>query len=114
MLVAAGQRADCTRFKPVLEKIRVPWPGSGRPREKPDSLAAGKAYSNGPCREYPRRLGIRHMIPEAADGQAARLRKGARGGRPPGFDEDRYKKAQPSNGRSIACSGTSAPLQQQP
>ncbi|GHF81809.1 hypothetical protein GCM10017667_07000 [Streptomyces filamentosus] len=83
LLVAAGQRADCTRFKPVLEKIRVPWPGSGRPREKPDSLAAGKAYSNGPCREYPRRLGIRRMIPEAADGQAARLRKGSRGGRPP-------------------------------
>ncbi|MFC9397471.1 hypothetical protein ACFTWS_30550 [Streptomyces sp. NPDC057027] len=29
---------------------------------------------------------------EKTDSQAARLRKGARGGRPPGFDEDRYKK----------------------
>lgn len=32
------------------------------------------------------------MIPEKADSQATRLRKGPRGGRPPGFDEDRYRK----------------------
>ena len=35
---------------------------------------------------------VRHTIPEKTDSQAARLRKGARGGRPPGFDEERYKK----------------------
>ncbi|KPC60203.1 transposase [Streptomyces chattanoogensis] len=58
----------------------------------PDSVAADKAYSNGPCRQYLRRRGIRHTIPEKADSQAAQLRKGSRGGRPPGFDEDRYKK----------------------
>lgn len=92
LIVTAGQRADCTQFKPVLEKIRVPRPGSGRPRKKSDSLAVDKAYSNGPCREYLRRRGIRHTIPEKADSQAARLRTGSRGGRTPGFDEDRYKK----------------------
>ncbi|MFJ7071060.1 transposase [Streptomyces sp. NPDC101115] len=70
----------------------VPRPGLGRPRKKTDSLAADRAYSNGPIREYLRRRGIRHTIPEKTDSQAARLRKGARGGRPPGFDEDRYKK----------------------
>lgn len=59
---------------------------------KPDSVAADKAYSNGPCRDYLRRRGIRHTIPEKTDSQAARLRKGSRGGRPPGFDEERYKK----------------------
>ncbi|OEV01867.1 transposase [Streptomyces qinglanensis] len=91
-MVTGGQRADCTQFSPVLEKIRIPRPGPGRPRNKPDSLAADKAYSNGPCREYLRRRGIRHTIPEKADSEAARLRKGSRGGRPPGFDEDRYKK----------------------
>ncbi|WP_419586930.1 transposase [Streptomyces sp. Qhu-G9] len=58
----------------------------------PDSRAADKAYSNGPCREYLRRRGIRHAIPEKSDSQAARLRKGARGGRAHGFDEGRYKK----------------------
>jgi len=91
-MVTGGQRADCTQFQPVLEKIRVPRPGAGRPRTKPDSLAADKAYSNGPCRDYLRRRGIRHTIPEKTDSQAARLRKGSRGGRPPGFDEERYKK----------------------
>ncbi|WP_328436265.1 IS5 family transposase [Streptomyces sp. NBC_00444] len=92
LIVTPGQRADCTQFKPVLENIRVPRTGLGRPRKKPDSLAADKAYSNGPCREYLRRRGIRHTIPEKADSQAARLRKGSQGGRPPGFDEERYKK----------------------
>lgn len=75
-----------------MEKIRVPRLSRGRPRKKPDSLTADKAYSNGPCREHLRRRGIRHTIPEKADSQAARLRKGSRGGRPAGFDEYRYKK----------------------
>ncbi|MFE3250721.1 IS5 family transposase [Streptomyces sp. NPDC059209] len=92
LTLTPGQRADCTQFKPVLERIRVPRPGPGRPRKKPDSLAADKAYSNGPCREYLRRRSIRHAIPEKTDSQAARLRKGSRGGRPPGFDAERYKK----------------------
>ncbi|KND25907.1 transposase [Streptomyces europaeiscabiei] len=92
LIVTPGQRADCTQFEPVLEKIRVPRPGPGRPRKKPDSVAADKAYSNGPCRDYLRHRGIRHTIPEKTDSQAACLRKGSRGGRPPEFDEDRYKK----------------------
>lgn len=65
---------------------------SGRARNGPESVAADKAYSNGPCRDYLRRRGIRHTIPEKTDSQAARLRKGSRGGRPLGFDEERYKK----------------------
>ncbi|MFF5369746.1 IS5 family transposase [Streptomyces sp. NPDC013187] len=92
LVVTGGQRADCSQFTAVLEKIRVPRLGRGRPRKKPESLAADKAYSNGPCREYLRRRGIQHSIPEKTDSQAARLRKGSRGGRPPGFDEERYKK----------------------
>lgn len=92
LVVTPGQGADCTQFKPVLEKIRVPKLGPGRPRKKPDSVAADKAYSNGPCRGYLWQRGIRHTIPEKTDSQAARLRKGSSGGRPPGFDEERYKK----------------------
>lgn len=92
LIVTPGQRGDCTQSVPALEKIRVPRLGSGRPCRKPNSLAADKAYSNGPCRQYLRRHGIRHTIPKKADSQAARLCKGSRGGRPPGFDEDRYKK----------------------
>ncbi|MEW2400294.1 IS5 family transposase [Streptomyces sp. NPDC046862] len=92
LLVTGGQRADCTHFNAVLERIRVPRIGPGSPRTKPDSLAADMAYSNGPCREYLRRRGIRHIIPETTDSQTARLRTASRGGRPPCFDEDRYKK----------------------
>ncbi|GAP48281.1 transposase [Streptomyces azureus] len=67
---------------------------AARPRltaAQPDSLASDKAYSNGPVREYLRR-GNHHTIPEQTDSQAARLCKGSRGGRSPGFDEDGYKK----------------------
>ncbi|MGW9597521.1 IS5 family transposase [Streptomyces chartreusis] len=92
LIVTPGQRADCTQFKPVLEKIRVPKLGSGRPRKKPGSVAADKAYSNEPIRNYLPCRGIRHTIPEKLDSQTACLRKGSRGGRPPGFDEERYKK----------------------
>ena len=55
-------------------------------------MAADKAYSNSLIRRYLRRRGISHTIPEKSDSQAARRRKGSRGGRPPGFDAERYKK----------------------
>ncbi|MEU8470577.1 transposase [Streptomyces sp. NPDC029006] len=74
LVVTSGQRADCTQFEPVSEKIRAPRTGSGRPRKKPDSLAADKAYSNGPCREYLRRR---------VSGTRFRRRLTARPGRPP-------------------------------
>lgn len=67
LIVTAGQRADCTQFIAVLDKIRVPRTGPGRPRKKPDSLAADKAYSNRPVRECLRSRGIRHTIPEKID-----------------------------------------------
>ena len=38
-----------------------------------------------------RRRGIGHTIPERSDQQAARARRGSRGGRPPGFDPNRYR-----------------------
>jgi transposase len=91
LLITEGQRADCTQFEAVLGKIRVPRP-VGRPRRKPGSVAADKAYSNSLIRRYLRRRGISHTIPEKSDSQAARRRKGSRGGRPPGFDAERYKK----------------------
>lgn len=37
-------------------------------------------------------LALRPASPAEIVCQAARLRKGSRGGRPPGFDEERYKK----------------------
>lgn len=75
-----------------MDKIRVPRAGLGRPRRRPDSLSADKAYSNRAIRAYLRRRGIRHVIPEKKDHKAVRLRRGSHGGRPPGFDKERYKK----------------------
>jgi transposase len=85
------------RPQPALQRLVLdvlPYIGgmAQEPRKQPDSLAADRAYSNGPCRTYLRRRGIRHTIPEKTDSQAARLRKGSRGGRPPAFDEERYRK----------------------
>lgn len=90
LLVTPGRRADCTQFIPVLDKIRVPRVGSGRPRRLPDSVSADRAYSNSKIRTYLRRRGISHAIPEKRDTIAARERRGSRGGRPPGFDTQRY------------------------
>ncbi|WP_420803252.1 IS5 family transposase [Streptomyces spiramyceticus] len=91
LLITPGQRADCTQFERVMDKIHVPRAGRGRPRRTPDSVSADKAYSNRKIRAYLRKRGIRHAIPEKRDHKAARLRRGSRGGRPPGFDKDRYR-----------------------
>lgn len=91
LVLTPGQRADCTQFEPVMDKIRVPRLEAGRPRRLPDSVGADRAYSNSLIRKYLRRRGIRHVIPEKSDSRAARWRRGSDGGRPPGFDESRYK-----------------------
>lgn len=42
LVVTAGQQADTTQFIPVLEKIRVPRPGPGRPRKKAGQRRCGQ------------------------------------------------------------------------
>jgi len=64
--------------------------GVGRPRQRPDSVAADKAYSSRANREALRSRRIRAVIPEPADQIANRKRKGRRGGRPPAFDPTAY------------------------
>lgn len=76
----------------MLEKISIPRPGAGRPRKKPDSVSADKAYSSRPNRRYLRRRKIPHAIAEPRDQQEHRRRRGKAGGRPPAFDTQRYKK----------------------
>lgn len=92
LVITPGQRADCAQFQQVMNKIRVPRLTPGRPRTRPDSVSADKGYSNRLTRHYLRRRGIQHVIPEKADQAAHRVRRGKSGGRPPGFDKDRYKK----------------------
>jgi transposase len=87
----AGQRADSPQFSAVLDQIRVPRPGPGRPRTRPDRVMADKAYSSRANRAYLRRRKITATIPVKADQAANRVKKGSRGGRPPVFDPDAYR-----------------------
>ncbi|GAA2724545.1 hypothetical protein GCM10010315_54660 [Streptomyces luteosporeus] len=45
MLVTPGQRADCTQFEPVMERIPVPRPAAGRSPFR----AAATRYDNRAC-----------------------------------------------------------------
>ena len=79
MLVTAGQRHESTQLEPLLDAIRVPRPGSGRPRKRPTHLIADRGYSYSTCRRLLRQRRIAHTIPERSDQQQARARRGARG-----------------------------------
>ncbi|MEU7891212.1 MULTISPECIES: IS5 family transposase [Streptosporangiaceae] len=91
VVVTPGNVNDCTVFKAVLESVRVPRAGAGRPRQRPDTVIADKAYSSREVRQDLRRRGIRAVIPERTDQRANRQRRGRAGGRPPTFDPELYK-----------------------
>lgn len=92
LLLTPGQQGDSPQLVAVLERILVPRIGPGRPRVRPDSVSADKAYSSRGNRDYLRRRKISHTIPEPRDQRANRRRRGSAGGRPTGFDAERYKK----------------------
>jgi transposase len=91
IVVTAGQRGDSPQFTAVLNAIRVPRPGGGRPRTRPDRVLADKAYGARVNRAYLRRRKIKATIPEPADRVQNRKNKGSKGGRPPAFDPQTYK-----------------------
>lgn len=75
----------------VLDAIRLPHPGRGRPRKRPRGrCVADKGYSYDRCRAGLRRLGIKMMIPERDDQITNRKKKGPKGGRPCSFDKTVY------------------------
>uniref|UniRef100_UPI0038B50D25 transposase n=1 Tax=Streptomyces mesophilus TaxID=1775132 RepID=UPI0038B50D25 len=91
LVITAGQRGDSPQFEFVLEKIRVPRIGPGRPRVRPDRVRADKAYASRQNRAYLRRRGIRCAIPDKTDQARNRRMLGSRGGRPPYFDPADYR-----------------------
>ncbi|MFJ2093864.1 IS5 family transposase [Streptomyces sp. NPDC087901] len=91
LLVTAGQRGDSPQFAAVLDGIRVPRTGLGRPRVRPLRVRGYKAYSSRANRAYLRKRGIRCTIPERADQAGHRKRRGTACGRPPAFDREDYK-----------------------
>ncbi|MET8601535.1 IS5 family transposase [Streptomyces althioticus] len=90
--VTGGNTNDCTQFTAVMEAIRVPRPGPGRPRVRPDHVIGDKGYSSKAIRTWLRRRNIRHTIPERSDQVRNRIRRGSQGGRPPAFDKQVYKR----------------------
>lgn len=90
-ITSPGQHADCPKFIPLLESIRILRRGVGRPRKRPARAMADKAYSSRANRRYLRRRGIKAVIPVKKDQQANRKNQGSKGGRPPIFDREAYK-----------------------
>ncbi|MFI9787156.1 IS5 family transposase [Kitasatospora sp. NPDC051984] len=91
IVLSTGNTADCTMLPAVLDAIRVPRVGTGRPRTRPDRVVADKAYSSRKIRRLLRRRRIKATIPERRDQIANRARRASRGGRPPAFDKTAYK-----------------------
>ena len=92
VVVTGGQRGDSPQFTRVLARIRVPRRGGGHPRTRPDRVLADKAYSSKTNREYLRKRAIKATIPIKVDQAANRRKKGSKGGRPPAFDPEIYKR----------------------
>ncbi|AKH80841.1 transposase [Streptomyces sp. CNQ-509] len=74
----------------MLKKVRVRGP-VGRPRTRPGTVAADKAYSSRGTRAHLRKRRIKAVIPEKKDQAANRKKKGSAGGRPLSHDADLYK-----------------------
>ncbi|WP_202863574.1 IS5 family transposase [Ornithinimicrobium avium] len=91
LVVTGGQRNDGAMLAEVLADIRVPRPGPGRPRTRPEAVVADRAYTSGVNRDMLAGRGIKAVIPQKTTEITARLRKGSAGGRPPAFDADTYK-----------------------
>jgi transposase len=89
-IITPGQRHDAVAFQPLMGAIRIHRRGRGRPRTRPATVRADKAYSSRDIRAYLRRRRIHATIPERSNQQANRTRRGRNGGRPPSFDPADY------------------------
>jgi transposase len=91
-VVTGGNTNDCTQFTTVMSAIRVHRLGPGRPRSRLSHVVGDKGYSSKAIRTWLRRRGISNTIPERADQIRNRLMRASRGGRPPAFDQQVYKR----------------------
>jgi len=90
-VLSAGQTHDIKCLQALLDSVRVPTLGRGRPRKRPIRLALDKGYSFPASRQLLRRRGIRCMIPEREDHRNHRKKMGSDGGRPCLFDRAFYR-----------------------
>ncbi len=73
LVLTAGQRHESMQLEAVLDGIRVPKLGRGRPRTRPSRVLADKGYSYPRCRRVLRRRGIRATIPTRRDQRRRRF-----------------------------------------
>jgi hypothetical protein len=67
MMITGGNINDTTMMTAVLEDIRVPRAGKGRPRTRPDRVLADKGYPSRKNRAWLRGRGIAATIPERSN-----------------------------------------------
>ncbi|CAL9357995.1 hypothetical protein SUDANB58_00598 [Streptomyces sp. enrichment culture] len=79
LFVTAGQAGDAPAFEAIMGRIRVPRTGPGRPRTRPATVLADRAYSSLTIRGHLRRRGIRAVTPQPADQTGHRPPHGRRG-----------------------------------
>lgn len=90
-IITGGQCHDGAVLAQVLAEISVPRIGPGAPWTRRGAVVADRAYATGVIRTELRRRRIKTVIPEKRDQIAAGARRGSRGGRPPGFDDQAYR-----------------------
>ena len=91
LVVTAGQANDSPMLPALLQGLRVPRTGGGRPRTTPEALLGDKAYSSRGHRQMLAARRITVVIPQPSDQVRHRLARGSVGGRPPSFDTARYR-----------------------
>ncbi|WP_246086162.1 IS5 family transposase, partial [Pseudonocardia hydrocarbonoxydans] len=91
VLVGPGQAGDAPMFPHLMAHLSIARSGPGRPRTRPNRVRGDKAYSSRAIRGHLRSRRILAVIPEPADQQGHRKRRGRRGGRPPAFDSVDYR-----------------------
>lgn len=94
MALSPGQASDCdtVTIAAVLDSVRVPRGGRGRPRKRVKRLSGDKGYSYPKCRRLFRGRGFSAVIPERRDQREQRKKRGRQGGRPCRFDKEQYKR----------------------
>lgn len=83
--VTAGQAHESKSFESVMNAVRIPQSGRGRPRNRPDALAGDKGYSFKWIRDWLRVRGIERVIAQKSN------QEGRRGGHKK-FDKAKYKR----------------------
>jgi transposase len=67
IVITPGNVNDSMVFEAVMNALRVPRVGAGRPRRRPEAVIADKAYSSRAIRQALRGRAIRAVIPERSD-----------------------------------------------